>query len=285
MDISGETKIVGLIGNPVEHSMSPSMQNPAFQQKGLNYVYVTFKVEEENIEKALEGIKGLEIEGVNVTIPHKSSVIPHLDNIDDTAEKIGAVNTIKREKNELIGYNTDGKGALKSLKNNLGGIKDKKVLMLGAGGAARAIGFTLVENEASLTISNRSEEKGENLASEIGENTSTEVKHISQKRNTLKKEIEKHDILIDSTSVGMHPNEDQTLVESEMMNENLTVMDIVYNPKKTKLLKEAEKAGAKTISGLEMLVYQGAASFEIWTGKSAPIDTMMKKAEKSLEEK
>jgi len=283
MDISSETKIVGLIGNPVEHSMSPSMQNPAFQQKGLNYAYVTFKVEEKNIEKALEGIKGLEIEGVNVTIPHKSSVIPHLDNIENTAKKIGAVNTIKREKNELVGHNTDGKGALKSLKNNVGEIKNKKVLMLGAGGAAKAIGYTLVENGATLTISNRSEEKGKNLASEISEKTSTEVEHISQKNQTLKKEIKKHDILVDSTSVGMHPNEDQTLLKSEMMDEDLIVMDIVYNPKKTKLLREAEKAGATTISGLEMLVYQGAESFEIWTGENAPIEVMLKKAEEALE--
>lgn len=282
MNISGETKIVGLIGNPIEHSISPPMHNAAFQESDLDFAYVTFKVEKADIEKALDGIRGLEIEGINVTIPHKSTVNKYLDEIEDTAEKIGAVNTIKRDGKKLKGFNTDGKGVLKTLRKEIGGIKNKNILLLGAGGAARAIGFTLAENGANLTISNRTESKAKELASEISKKTSNEVNQIPQNKKELRKAIRDSKILINSTSVGMYPNEGETLIESDSMHENLIVMDIVYNPLKTRLLEEAEKAGAKTIPGLRMLVHQGAASFKIWTGQEAPVKAMWEAAEEAL---
>lgn len=283
--ISGKTKIVGLIGDPIEHSVSPSMHNAAFKELGLDYVYVAFKVAQNSLPKAIEGMKSLGLEGGNVTIPHKSAVTEHLDEIDDSARKIGAVNTIKREGQRLKGFNTDGTGALKALKGEIGEIEDKNVLLLGAGGAGRAIAFTLAETGADLTISNRTASKAKKLVSEIEEKTGRKAEQIPQEEENLAETIQKSDILINSTSVGMHPNEDETLVEAEMMHSDLTVMDIVYNPIRTRLLREAEKVGAKTIKGLEMLVRQGALSFEIWTDEEPPVETMKDAARKSMEGK
>lgn len=281
--ISGKTKTVGLIGNPVEHSISPAMHNAAFEEKNLDYVYVAFQVKKDSLSDAISGIRSLGIEGVNVTIPHKTTVIRNLDEVVDTARKIGAVNTIKKKGNKLIGFNTDGIGALKSLQNEIGKIDNRETLLLGAGGAARAIAFTLVEAGAKLTISNRTLAKGEKLAEEIKEKTGRKTFSIPQKKSDLAKVIKETEILINSTSVGMHPDKDKALVKSDAMHKNLIVMDVVYNPLQTRLLKEAEKAGAKTINGLEMLVHQGAASSEIWTGEKAPTETMKKTAKKALE--
>lgn len=281
--ISGKTKVLGIIGDPIEHSVSPAMQNAALKELGLDYVYVPFKAPRNSLSKALHGIKSLGLEGANVTIPHKSSVIEYLDELEPTANKIGAVNTIKREEEQLKGFNTDGLGALRALKEKVDGIEDKKVLLLGAGGAARAIAFTLAEIVNDLTISNRTASKAKKLASEIKEKTGMKINHIPLKEKDLGKSIKKSEILINSTSVGMHPNKEETLVTSEIMHSDLTVMDIVYNPMKTRLLREAEKIGANTINGLGMLVQQGAASLEIWTNEKPPIQVMKKAARKALE--
>ncbi|KXA92976.1 shikimate dehydrogenase [candidate division MSBL1 archaeon SCGC-AAA259E17] len=283
--ISGKTKVVGLIGDPVKHSVSPSMQNAAFRKLGLDYVYVPFNVEKDSLQSALSGLKALKVRGVNVTIPHKSSVMDHLDEIEEPAKKIGAVNTIKREGQLLKGFNTDGIGAQSALKEKIDELKDKNIVILGAGGAARAISFTLAEKGANLTISNRTTSKAEELVREIKKKVGGKVKEIPQDRKRLKEELEDSNILINSTSVGMHPDKDETILTAKEMHSDLTVMDIVYNPPKTHLLKEAEKAGAKTISGLGMLVHQGATSFKIWTGRKAPVQTMKKSAKKVLEGK
>lgn len=282
--ISSTTKIVALIGKPIQHSISPVMQNAAFNELELDYVYLSFEVTREKLREAIRGMKSLGIKGANVTIPHKSAVIKHLDELDKTAKRIGAVNTIKINGTKAKGYNTDGVGAVKALEEAVKNIKNKKILLLGAGGAARAIAFSLTEKSAKLKISNRTQSKSESLASEIGEKTGTQPIVITQKKEDMKTAIKESDILINSTSVGMHPHTDKTLVEAKLMHENLTVMDIVYNPLRTRLLEEAEKAGADTIDGLGMLVHQGAASFEIWTGRSAPIEIMRETAKKSLEE-
>ncbi len=283
--ISSETKVLGLIGDPVEHSISPPMHNACFVEEELDYVYVAFKVERGGLPDAIGGIKSMGIEGVNVTIPHKSAVMKYLDEVRENARRIGAVNTVKREGEKLTGYNTDGIGVLESLKNRIGKVGNKSVLLLGAGGAARAIAFTLAEAGADMFISNRTASKAENLSSDVKEKTGVDLRTIPQERRDLAKIIEDVDVLINSTSVGMHPNEDETPVEASLMHEGLTVMDIVYNPLRTRLLKEAESAGAKTIDGLGMLVYQGAASFEIWTGITPPIETMKRAARKALEER
>lgn len=283
--ISGETKVVGLIGDPVAHSISPNIHNPAFREKGLDYVYVAFRVASENLSDAIAGIKSLELEGANVTIPHKTGVVSYLDETDDIAQKIGAVNTIKRTNEGLKGYNTDGMGARRALENEVKDIEDKRIVLLGAGGAARAIAFTLTDLGSEITISNRTVSKAEKLVAEIKKKTGVDVDRIPQRRDDLKEAIRDSDILINSTSVGMHPNDDETIVEAEDIHADLVVMDIVYNPLQTRLLQEAERAGAKTIDGLEMLVQQGAAAFEIWTDESAPVKIMRGAAQDAMEGK
>lgn len=283
--ISASTKAVGLIGKPVTHSVSPPMHNAAFEELGLEYVYLAFEVSENSLSDAVSGLRSLGLEGANVTIPHKTAVMEHLEGLDKTAEKIGAVNTIDRDGERLVGYNTDGLGAQRSLETKVDSLEGKNVLLLGAGGAGRAIAFTLAQAGSDLTISNRTASKAEELASEIEAEVGVEVGQVPLENSQLRKNILESEILINSTSVGMHPNEDETLVEAEDLHSDLIVMDIVYNPILTRLLEEAEEAGAETIDGLEMLVRQGAASFEIWTGEKPPIKTMGKAARKAVEEK
>lgn len=281
--ITGNTNILGLIGDPVEHSVSPHMQNSALEAMDLDYVYVAFKVPKNRLSEAMKGLKALGIKGINVTIPHKRRIMKHIDEIDETAKKIGAVNTIKISE-KTKGYNTDGRGALRALKSEAEKPEDKRTLILGAGGAARAIAFTLAEKGARITVSNRTPEKAKELSNEITQKTGKRVKNVEQSKERLKTVLKESDILINSTSVGMHPKDDETILKSAQMHSGLTVMDIVYNPVKTRLLREAEKSGAKTIDGLEMLVQQGASAFEIWTGRSPPIKTMRKAARRSMEE-
>lgn len=283
--ISGKTRVITIIGNPVEHSVSPSMHNAAFRELGLDYVYVAFQVTSDTIREALGGISSLGIEGANVTIPHKTAVLDHMDELHESASKVGAVNTIKNEAGSLIGFNTDGEGALRALESEIGKVADKPILLLGSGGAARAIAFSLVEAGADLTISNRTTSKAEDLVNSISNKMDVEANWIELSEEALIERIGDSDILINATSVGMEPNVDEALVTADMMHSDLIVNDIVYKPPKTRLLKEAEKAGAKTIGGLEMLVHQGAASLEIWTGKKAPIDVMREAAREAIEGK
>ena len=263
--INGNTKVVGLIGNPVEHSFSPTMHNSAFDKLGLNYRYLAFKVEEKSLKRAIYGAENLNIIGLNVTIPHKINVIKYLDDLDPVASKIGAVNTI--DLRTLKGYNTDGVGAMRALEE-VTSLKGKNVVVAGAGGASRAICFNLVEkNVGSLTILNRNVEKASLLSGEIGVNYDS--------INEIASYLEDADILIDTTPIGMDPNiNDKPIATSDMMHEDLVVNDIVYNPLETVLLKEASKVGDKTVSGLKMLLYQGVESFKIFTGVEAPVDVM-----------
>ncbi|MBS3815055.1 MAG: shikimate dehydrogenase [Hadesarchaea archaeon] len=282
--ISGKTNVLAIIGNPVEHSLSPCMQNAALKELGLDYVYLAFPVREESLAEALTGFTALGIKGANVTIPHKINALNYMDELHESAEKVGAVNTIKNDSGELIGFNTDGEGMLRSLRNEVSEIESKSVLLLGAGGAARAIGFSIVEAGASLTISNRTASKAKKLAETISGQTKGDVRQVELSKKVLIDEIKNSDILINATSVGMEPNTDETLVSADMMHSDLIVNDIVYKPLKTKLLEEAEKAGAKTIDGLGMLVHQGATSLEIWTGEKAPIKVMRKATENAIKE-
>jgi shikimate dehydrogenase len=283
LKISGDTQICALIGDPVEHSLSPHIQNAAFKHLNLNFVYVAFKVTKKNVEKALDGARALGIKGLNVTMPLKTAVIPHLDQLTPEAEKIGAVNTILNDNGKLIGYNTDGLGALKALKANGQNPAGKNILILGAGGAARAIAFTLCKEANAVVILNRTLEKAKTLAEELNKTLGKTVRHGRLDEKTLGKEVKSADILVNATSLGMSPYENETPVNMKLLHRNLTVFDLVYNPPETKLLKEAKAVGAKTVDGLSMLVYQGALSFEIWTGKKAPIDVMMKACREGLE--
>jgi len=278
--ISGKTIVCGIIGDPIEHTMSPAMHNTAFQTLGLDYTYVPFRVRSLELKKAIEGIRGLNLRGLNVTIPHKVAVMQFLDRIDPLAEKIGAVNTIVNDDGILSGYNTDATGFLQTLHDKDVEPEDKKVLLLGAGGAARAIGNVLAGEKARITILNRRQELSwaEDLARLLMRHYGAKVNAGELTPENLQRAIEGVDILVNATSLGMSPDDDQTPVPADLLGANLTVFDVVYNPLETRLLREAKTAGAKTISGLEMLVRQGAGAFEKWTGIKAPVDVMRQSA-------
>lgn len=267
-------KVFMLIGDPVEGSLSPVMMNAAFRALKLDHAYVAVRVREKLLGDAIAGARRIGIAGLNVTIPHKIAVMSFLDALDESAALAGAVNTIKNSRGRLVGFNTDGEGALWNLEEKAGRVKGKRVLLLGAGGAARAIAFSLVKAGAELTIANRTVSRAEELASLIEQKLGKKLEVMSTDRAELKRALAGVEILINATSVGMRPRENETLVTAEMMHKNLVVYDIVYKPLRTRLLREAEKAGAVTIDGLGMLVRQGALAFEIWTGKRAPIKVM-----------
>lgn len=267
-------KIFMLIGDPVEGTLSPAMMNSAFKALGLNHAYLAVRVPERLLSDAISGCRAMGIAGLNVTIPHKIAVMGLLDELDKSAVAAGAVNTIKNVRGKLVGFNTDGAGALRNLEEKAGKIKGKKVLLLGAGGAARAIAFSIAGAGAELTIANRTVSRAKELAAEIEHKLGVKAESITIDRTNLKKAIGDKDILVNATSVGMNPNSDKTLVKSEMMRRGLVVFDIVYKPAQTRLLQEARRAGAKAVEGLGMLVQQGALAFEIWTGKRAPVKVM-----------
>jgi shikimate dehydrogenase len=216
-------------------------------------------------------------------MPLKVEVIQYLDQLDDGVKTLGAVNTILSDKGSLIGYNTDGKGALMALKANNEGPADKKIVILGAGGASRAISFSLAEEASEVVILNRTLEKAESLIKDLSSKFGNKVRSGKLSRSLLRKELREAELLINATSLGMHPTEDKTPVKKNLLRPDLPVFDLVYDPLETRLLMEARSVGAKTIDGLAMLVYQGAASFELWTGKKAPIHVMLKAAQKKIE--
>lgn len=256
--IDAQTLLYGVIGNPVKHSLSPIIHNAAFERMGLNAAYLAFEVND--LIGTLNGIRGLGISGVSVTIPFKTQVIPLLDQVEDIARKIQAVNTIKNEEGRLVGYNTDWCGAVEALEEKVD-LKGKKVLLLGAGGSARAIGFGLKEKGSQVIISNRSSDKANELAKNLG---------FVCKPLLSMSELE-FDVIINATTVGMSPHHAESPLPKIFLKEGMVVMDIVYQPLKTKLLQEAEERGCSTIDGLEMLVHQGVAQIEIWTGRRPDI--------------
>jgi shikimate dehydrogenase len=283
--ISGKTSICGIIGDPVEHTMSPAMHNAMYKAMGLDYVYLAFKVASADLGKAIAGMKAMNFKGLNVTIPHKVAVIPFLDRMDILADKIGAVNTIVNDNGILTGYNTDAQGFLKALLDRDVRPYGKNVLLLGAGGAARAISFILAEERARLTILNRKQELSwaTDLAECLSNVYSLKVKARELTRQNLKRAIASSDIVVNATSVGMIPDADSSPVPADLLCANLVVFDAVYNPYQTQLLREAKEAGAQTISGLDMLAWQGVLAFEKFTGKKAPFDLMRGAALKELQ--
>ncbi len=275
MQISGRTKVAAIIGFPVEHSLSPVIHNAAFRSLGLDWIYVPFSVPPVSIREAVEGIRALGIAGVNVTVPHKESIIPYLDSLSPEASLFGAVNTIKNEGGHLKGYNTDGEGFLISMRE--AGIEPEgmEVLIFGAGGAARAIAGALALNGVkAIHIVNRTEEKGAFLARYFSQ-------HFPEKRfyyhpfrlQEIREILPDMHMLVNATSIGLK-EEDHIPLSFERIKKDAIIADIVYKPSGTDLLSEARKHGFKTLSGEGMLLYQGALSFEIWTGRKAPISVM-----------
>lgn len=280
--ISNETKVCGVIGDPVEHSISPAMHNAAFRKLELNYVYLPFHVRKDGLVDAINGMRSLNIRGVNVTIPHKTTVIPLLDRVDDLAVKIGAVNTIVNDDGILVGYNTDADGFMKSLLMHSIGVDAKTAIIIGAGGAARAIAFALLENGANLNISNRSIERAAELARQLSDEFGRKVESMGLEKDSIGKSLERADILVNATSIGMNPAVDDTPVPRDLLRNGMVIVDIVYNPLRTRLLREGKAAGAKTISGIDMLVFQGASAFEKFTEHKAPVEVMKKAAVSQL---
>ena len=258
--INTQTQLYGVIGHPVSHSLGPAMHNLAFSHTGINGVYLAFDVTD--LKSAVSGIKALNIRGISVTVPHKTAIMEHLDTVDDTAAAIGAVNTIVNDNGRLTGHNTDAFGAMTALMQHTGSLANKNVVILGAGGAARAVAFGASQNNARVHIVNRTRSKGEKLAASLGAQYHHNLSNIPC------------DVLINTTPVGMHPNTNETPVSPDAIAPGTIVMDIIYNPIKTQLLLDAEIRGCKTINGVPMFVHQGARQFFLWTGREPPVDQM-----------
>ena len=276
------TRLCGLIGDPVEHSISPQMLNAAFESSNLDYVYVTMKVKKTELANAINGVRALGLHGLNVTIPHKVEVMKHIDSADKLALEIGAVNTILNRNGRLFGFNTDGIGAAKAIEESGTSLEGKKVVLVGSGGAARAIAFSLSRRIDGLTILNRRVERARGLALDLMKKRKSKASFGGLAEQTLRRELSTAQILINATSVGMFPSISRSVVDSSLLRKDLTVFDIVYNPLETRLLREASSVGARTVNGIGMLVHQGAEAFRLWTGKDAPVEHMRKVALKEL---
>lgn len=275
IEINAHTKLCGVLGNPVEHSLSPAIHNAAFQKLGLNFVYLAFRVED--IEGAIRGIRALgNLRGFSVTIPHKVAVVPYLDEVETTARHIGSVNTIVVENGKLTGYNTDASGAIRALQEAGVSLPGQRVLLLGSGGAARAIAFALGAGTGieGLMILGVDDKERRTLVEDLKARTSLRLADDPITDETLRQGIQNNSILLHCTPIGMHPKVDETCVPAALLSPHLTVMDIVYNPLETRLLREARAAGCRTIRGLEMFLNQAVAQFELWTGRPAPTDVM-----------
>ena len=272
-NIDGRTKLTCIIGNPVGHSKSPYMHNLAFNSLGLNFAYTAFHIEEGELGQAMKAIKTLGIKGCNVTMPYKEEVIKHIDRVDEGARLIGAVNTVENDNGSLIGYNTDGKGFLKSLKVNGVEYKGKKVVILGGGGTAKALSIEFaLDGVGELVIVNRSLARAEEIKATIDGNIGeVHVKALELDRNVLEEEFKGGHIVINTTSLGMGDQEGQSVVEDHrIFHKDLFVADVIYQPETTRFLELAKEAGCKTMNGIGMLIYQGDIAFKIWTGKNMP---------------
>ena len=271
--VSSKTQLCAVIGNPVGHTLSPAIHNAAITALDLDFIYLAFPVED--VKGALAGMRAIEnFRGLSVTIPHKTEVMKYVDEISDVDRSIGSINTVIHENGKLIGVGTDGAGALKALVDNGAEVDGRNVLMLGAGGAARAISFTLAMKSklAELTILDVNEALLQGLKADLTAGTNAVIKTGAM--TDLAAAMERADIIINCTPVGMHPNVDASLVPPELFRPGQAVFDIVYTPLETKLLADARSRGLKVIQGVEMFVNQAVLQFELFTGKAAPVEVM-----------
>jgi shikimate dehydrogenase len=274
--ITSQTKITGLFGYPVKHSLSPKMHNAGFACLNLDYCYLPFLVKPDALEHAVNGIKAMNLRGVNLTIPHKESVINLLDEIDAEAGIIGAVNTIVNTDGRLKGYNTDGKGFMKSLEEQGIDLSEKKVIVIGAGGASKGICYYLAQKAKKLMIYNRSIDRRDAMIESL--NKSQRLVNIISSIQRLDETYDA-DIIINTTPLGLNPD-DPLPIDSKFLHKNHIVCDLIFSD--TRLLKTAAKIGAKTISGHGMLLWQGVYAFELWTGVAAPVEIMRKTISTSI---
>ena len=260
-EIDAHTGLFAVFGDPVGHSLSPAMHNCAFKATGQNGVYVALRVRD--IEAAVAAVRSLSIRGVSITVPHKTAVIPFLDHTDATARAIGAVNTIVNKDGQLYGYNTDAPAAVQALKDMVS-LAGRKAAILGAGGAARAVGFGLAAEKVPIVVVNRTRSRGKDLAERLGAGFET-IETFKPSDAT---------ILINTTPVGMWPHVDAVPIPPDHLRPGMMVMDIIYNPFESRLLREAAAKGCPTLNGIPMFVYQGAMQFKLWTEREAPISVM-----------
>lgn len=282
--ISGHTALYCLIGSPVSHSGSPAMHNYSFSKREIDAIYLAFDVPLEKISNAVEAIKSFHIKGFNVTMPNKTAIMDYLDEVSPAAQLIGACNTVVvAEDGKMTGYNTDGQGFIDNLRVHNVEVKGKKLIILGTGGAANAISIqAALEGAAEIIIFNRKDEffaNGQKIVDKLTNavpRCKVEI-HDLDERKRLKDEIKKSDILINATKVGMKPLDQETLIPAEFLHSNLIVADTVYNPLETRLLQDAKKTGCKVISGIGMLLWQGAAAFRLFTGQEMPVKEVEEK--------
>jgi shikimate dehydrogenase len=282
MGVKATTGIYGIFGHPVKHSLSPDMHNSAFNTLGLNSVYVAFDIDPESIEEAARAIRVMGIRGINITIPHKQTIIPYLDEVSPDAKLTGAVNTVKNENGKLLGYNTDVGGFLRAIREDLDFSPEGNTLFLiGAGGAARAVLSAFCMNGGAVVyITDIIKDKALELANQFKanfQNITIETVELDN-QNLIEQKFNEADILVNASPAGMD-GVGSLDIPLTSLNKNAVVYDLVYKPPDTKLLKEAKQLGHKASGGLSMLLYQGAESFEIWTGKNAPVEIMKKALE------
>ena len=284
LQITGTTRLTGLLGSPVRHSISPLMHNEAFRLLHLDYVYLCFDVGEEMLPSAIAGLKDCGIAGFNLTMPNKTAVLPLLDGVSLGAELIGAVNTVVNENGRLIGYNTDGIGFMQSVRDT--GIDPKGAVftLMGGGGAATAIAVQAALDGASeihvfVRPTSRFNSRTLHMADEVSQKTSCRVfVHDSADTAALRNSLDKSILLINGTSVGMSPHEDETILpDTSLLDAHLTVADVIYHPKQTRLLREAAERGCRTFNGMYMLLYQGAEAFRLFTGHDMPVEAIRSK--------
>lgn len=275
--IDGKTQLCGLFGHPVKHTASPDMHNSAFEHLNLNYRYMAFDIKPNDVQAAIKSLPALGIAGINVTVPHKQAVCPHLDEISQEAKLIGAVNTVQIKGDKLIGYNTDAYGFTESLKTEgKTEIKNKTMCLFGAGGAGLAVAFgSALEGLKTIYIRELNEEQAINLIKRLNHNF-PELKTVYiQDPTDINNAVADSDFLVNATPLGLKDS-DPLIVDADALHQNLIVYDLVYNPKETKLLKAASEKGSTAVSGMGMLLLQGAKAFEIWTGQKAPVEIMEK---------
>ncbi len=275
--ITAKTRLVALIGDPVEHSLSPAIHNAGFAQLKMDWAYVAASVKSENLETAVEGMKALGFAGFNSTMPHKTALVRIMDEVDSFADFCQAVNTVTIRDGRLHGYNTDGPGSLNALNATKANLSN--AVVLGAGAAGRAMALALAQAGASVTILNRDEKKGESLTQKLKKEGVDARAGALDKAAVILKDAT---VLCNATAVGMHS--DETPVPKAALHKDLTVLDAVYAPRHTRLLKDAQVAGCKTVAGEDMLLHQAMIGFKLWTGKKAPEAAMRKAMEEGFRE-
>jgi shikimate dehydrogenase len=271
--IGGTTKVCAVIGDPIEHSLSPPIHNAAFRALGMDYVYLAFRIRRNQLARAVAGFRALGIVGVNVTRPHKTSIMRFLDGIERNAREIGAINTITNADGVLRGYNTDGPAALDVLQEIAGPLSDKRILILGAGGAARGITHFLSKTVPRISVLNRTRSRGSKLAAQIARRSKVQCRAYGLSKEDLRKEVPQADVVINTLPVDIFPHFGELLIHERLVRPRMIVFDANY-VHRSDFLADAERAGAIVTDGLEMLVRQAALSFKLWTRRDPPIDVM-----------